>query len=76
MSITSIQPGNTICYMEKPPKPLGPVQEERNINRSAEDGLKQAAKADDGAITNKVDAPKPTVNANGQIIGSTVNTVA
>lgn len=44
--------------------------------RAEEDQVKQAAPSSAPPQTQKVDAPKPVVNTNGQVTGTLINTSA
>ena len=84
MSITSIEPANQICYIEKPPKPLGSAvndfvkerikPEETGIPRRDPSVVDKSATA--GSIVNASSSPATAVNHIGQITGQLINTSA
>ena len=75
MSTSSVEPANQICYIEKPPKPLG---------TAVNDFIKEQVKAEETGkspnAASSTDATAPTtassVNGIGQITGQIVSTTA
>lgn len=84
MSITSIEPANQICYIEKPPKPLGSAindftkaqikSAETGISRRDSSVVDKSAAA--GSIVSASSSPATAVNHIGQITGQLINTSA
>jgi hypothetical protein len=80
MAISSIHPGNTICYIEKPKQSSQPLQSPTETN-----GINGIKKSSDQSQKNNIaglsadntaNTGKPVVNTNGQTVGSLINTTA
>jgi hypothetical protein len=76
MSTCSIEPANQICYIVKPPKPLGAAIDDF-IKEQIK--TKETAHGQQGATVNIASAsaaPLPRINSIGQITGRVINTTA
>ncbi len=84
MSTSSVEPANQICYIEKPPKPLGTAVNDfiKEQVKAEETGKSpNAANAADKSVqASAADATAPitasSVNGIGQITGQIVSTTA
>ncbi|HSY29114.1 MAG TPA: hypothetical protein VK832_16510 [Burkholderiaceae bacterium] len=77
MSLSSVEPANQICYIEKPPKPLGSaiadfIKEEVKAGKPDKSGTASSAS---NAQSTSV-ASTTSINGVGQITGQLISTTA
>jgi hypothetical protein len=77
MSLSSVEPSNQICYIEKPPKPLGSaiadfIKEEVKTAKPDKSGAVSSASNTQGTAA----ASTTSINGVGQITGQLISTTA
>jgi hypothetical protein len=76
MSISSVEPANQICYIEKPPKPLGSAV---NDFIQAQIKFQETGHSQQNIVAGSISisaAPVASINSLGQVTGQIVNTTA